>query len=339
MVGEAPVQRLAQLTQLPTQLPFRQIGQHLGVALTGDQRFEHRPPGDAHDVGGDRGELDARVLEQLLQPLDLPSPLPGQRGARPGQVAQRPDRRRWHERATDQAVRAELSQPRRIRDVGLAAGHVAGMAGVDEHQLPRAVLEHVVERLPVVAGGLHHHTRDLRSHQVLTPGRHRRPARRPWRPSWRYRARHSAGAPRPSLPLPSTRTAMACVPGRAGRRSKSDARAQGNSPRFPWEPSTVMLTYRLAGTTEVTTSDRDAPPSLRQRQRLPPEPRQEASLPRIFTSPSETPRVSRTLTCSNSSPRTSGRRPTTLTTPSATARGSPSSVSYTHLTLPTNREV
>ena len=25
---------------------------------------------------------------------------------------------------------------------------------------------------------------------------------------------------------------------------------EGNNPRFPWKPSTTMLTYRLTGTTE-----------------------------------------------------------------------------------------
>jgi hypothetical protein len=34
---------------------------------------------------------------------------------------------------------------------------------------------------------------------------------------------------------------------RAGKDPKSDTRAHGNNPRFPWEPSTTMLTYRLAG--------------------------------------------------------------------------------------------
>jgi len=30
----------------------------------------------------------------------------------------------------------------------------------------------------------------------------------------------------------------------------------GNIPRFPWEPSTTTLTYRLGGTTEVSVSCR-----------------------------------------------------------------------------------
>src|SRR5690606_53955 len=40
------------------------------------------------------------------------------------------------------------------------------------------------------------------------------------------------------------------VAGRAGRRTKSDARARSTNPRFPWKPSATMLTYRLTGTTE-----------------------------------------------------------------------------------------
>jgi len=33
----------------------------------------------------------------------------------------------------------------------------------------------------------------------------------------------------------------------------------GNIPRFPWEPSTTTLTYRLAGTTEASVSNRRRP--------------------------------------------------------------------------------
>lgn len=33
----------------------------------------------------------------------------------------------------------------------------------------------------------------------------------------------------------------------------------GNIPRFPWEPSTTMLTYRLEGTTEASGSNRGRP--------------------------------------------------------------------------------
>lgn len=36
----------------------------------------------------------------------------------------------------------------------------------------------------------------------------------------------------------------------------------GNNPRFPWKPSTTMLTYRLTGTTEAPASNRDEPSPL-----------------------------------------------------------------------------
>ena len=35
----------------------------------------------------------------------------------------------------DQAVRAELGQPGRVRDIGLAAGQVLDVPGVDQHHL------------------------------------------------------------------------------------------------------------------------------------------------------------------------------------------------------------
>ena len=43
----------------------------------------------------------------------------------------------------------------------------------------------------------------------------------------------------------------------------------GNIPRFPWEPSTTMLTYRLEGTTEGSVSYRDGHPILAPRHQAP----------------------------------------------------------------------
>jgi hypothetical protein len=76
---------------------------------------------------------------------------------------------------------SELGQPHRVRDISLSARDVLDLPGIDEQHLERAVFQQVVERFPVVAGGLHHHERDLLLDQVLTqrqdlPG-HRRPGR------------------------------------------------------------------------------------------------------------------------------------------------------------------
>ncbi len=45
--------------------------------------------------------------------------------------------------------------------------------------------------------------------------------------------------------------------GRAGRYRSLTLVLKGNNPRFPWKPSTTMLTYRLNGTTEDVGVDRD----------------------------------------------------------------------------------
>ena len=46
-------------------------------------------------------------------------------------------------------------QPLGVADVGLAARNVLGVAGVDQHHLEPALLEDLVGRDPVDAGGLH----------------------------------------------------------------------------------------------------------------------------------------------------------------------------------------
>jgi len=78
------------------------------------------------------------VFEQLLQSLDLTGAFPGDRGPGPSQVTQLPDRLGRHERATDQTMGTQLSQPGRVRDVGLAAGQIPHMPSVDQQHLEPA---------------------------------------------------------------------------------------------------------------------------------------------------------------------------------------------------------
>jgi hypothetical protein len=49
------------------------------------------------------------------------------------------------------------------------------------------------------------------------------------------------------------------IPGRAGKIRSLRLVLNGNNPRFPWEPSTTMLSYRLTGTTEESVSNRNEP--------------------------------------------------------------------------------
>ena len=66
-----------------------------------------------------RRQLDQRAFQQLLQPLPLPGPVADQLGPGAGQVPQRPDLRRRHERGPQQAHLGQPGQPLRVELVGL----------------------------------------------------------------------------------------------------------------------------------------------------------------------------------------------------------------------------
>lgn len=106
------------------------------------------------------------VLQELLQSLHDLSPLMGQLGAGSRKVPQLADRLRGDERGPYQAVGAELGQPGRIRDVGLAAGQILHLPGVDQDDV-QLFGQQVVEGLPVVAGRLDHHQGDLGAEEVF----------------------------------------------------------------------------------------------------------------------------------------------------------------------------
>src|SRR5215212_4187588 len=55
----------------------------------------------------------------------------------------------------------------------LRPGQVLHLSSVDQHHLKVGVLEQVVERLPVIPGGLHHHQTDLFIDQVFPKRQHR----------------------------------------------------------------------------------------------------------------------------------------------------------------------
>src|SRR5439155_16266921 len=99
------------------------------------ERVEHRPTGGAEDVRGDTVELDPRVLEDLVQPVRLPLTLTDLRLAVASEIPQRPDRLRRHKATPQQPRLQQLTKPGGIGDVGLAAGHLLDVAGVDEQAI------------------------------------------------------------------------------------------------------------------------------------------------------------------------------------------------------------
>jgi hypothetical protein len=166
--AEPPAQGLPQRGEPAPQPALGQLGQHLGVALAGDQGGEHRPPGHAQHVGGDRVQLDPGVLEGLLDALALAGVGLDEPLAVAGQVPQFADRRRRHEARPQHLPLGDLGQPHRIQPVGLRPPRqVLDVLGVDQPGL-EPVLQQIERRPPVLAGRLHHHPAHAERGQPVT---------------------------------------------------------------------------------------------------------------------------------------------------------------------------
>ena len=162
MVTETSLQGPAQLGDLVAELALGQVCECLGIALTGDERAQHGPARHAHDVRRDRVQLDARVLESLLDALALLGVGLHEALAVAGQIPQLADHPGRHEAPSQQAVLEQLRDPLGVEDIALATREDLEMMRVDEFLLERPFLEHVPDRLPVRPGCLHRHLGDAR---------------------------------------------------------------------------------------------------------------------------------------------------------------------------------
>jgi len=106
------------------------------------------------------------VLQDLVQPLDLPTALLDLGLAVAGQLTQLADRAGRHEAGADQPVLDQLGDPGRVGHVGLAAGHVVQVRRVQQPALHLA-LEQLPHRLPVAPGRLHPDPGDSEAGQPL----------------------------------------------------------------------------------------------------------------------------------------------------------------------------
>src|SRR5262252_4894557 len=69
-----------------------------------------------------RGELDARILEHLMEPVGLSGALLNERLAVAREIPKLPDRCRQHEARPDEAVLEQLGHPHAVLHIGLPAG-------------------------------------------------------------------------------------------------------------------------------------------------------------------------------------------------------------------------
>jgi hypothetical protein len=182
---------------LGSQPALGQLGQHLGIALAGDEGLDHGPPRGGQDFGGHRGQLDPGVLEQLLQPLQLRAAHVDLGLAVAGQLPQLTDLGRGHKAGPHHAVSSHIGQPLGIREVGLAARHPLDRTSVAQPHV-ETVFQGVVRCLPVHAGRLHDHQLYLPSGQpaaqpLKAPGGRREALFLEDHPAFGTRPSHTSG--------------------------------------------------------------------------------------------------------------------------------------------------
>ena len=121
---KAPLKRFFERRDLGAQLALGEIGKHGRVGRARDERVEHRAPGLAKNVRRDAVQLDAGVLQGLVQPVSFAFTLSDLRLAIPRQRPQPPLRLGCHKATAQQPRFHQLTEPHGVADVGLAARDV-----------------------------------------------------------------------------------------------------------------------------------------------------------------------------------------------------------------------
>ena len=152
--AEVAGQRFCERRDLRSHLALGQRGESRRVLLAGDQCFDHRATGLGQDLRRDRGQLDAGVLKDLLEPLDLGDPGVDLGLAVAGQLTKLSDRQRRHEARPDHPVGRDVGQPLGIGEIGLASGDFLDVPRVAQPD-GESPLQRVEHGLPIDAGGLH----------------------------------------------------------------------------------------------------------------------------------------------------------------------------------------
>jgi len=99
--------------------------------------------------------------------LEVCGSVPEKHIALAGDRAQAADLFCGTEGGREQAVAVELLEPLAIEDVGLFAGDVFHVSGIDEADFNAGMLEDIIQRYPVDASGFHGNTGDATSQEPV----------------------------------------------------------------------------------------------------------------------------------------------------------------------------
>ena len=151
--AELAVQRGGQILAFELQASARHAEQLLDVLLF-DQALDHRAGAHAVDVADHRAKLDAAVVQDLVQPIDLAGAHRTELAPIARDQAQLAQVLRRDEAAAHEAEARQHGQPLGVGHVGLAPGHVLDEVRVDDPGPDAGALQVREHALPVDAGAL-----------------------------------------------------------------------------------------------------------------------------------------------------------------------------------------
>ena len=132
-----------------------QARQHLGVTLAGEDCADDPQAGCAGDVGDDVVELKIHLGQRLLHVLNMRGRILEQTLALTHVGTQLGNLTFGPKAGAQQTVGMKPLQPLRVADVGLASGHVLGIARIDKEHREATGVEKLEDRNPVDAGRFH----------------------------------------------------------------------------------------------------------------------------------------------------------------------------------------
>ncbi len=134
-----------------------QCRQRCRIPLSSNNRANDGHARHAGDIRDHVMELQVHLRQRLLHVLDVRVGIVQQALTQPEIGPERRDVAFRPETGPQQAIGMQPLQPLCVADVGLAAGDMLGVAGIDEHHIDAVLIEDLEGRDPIHAGGFHRH--------------------------------------------------------------------------------------------------------------------------------------------------------------------------------------
>jgi len=142
----------------------------LRIALARADGVEDGQPGDAGEIADDVLDLQVHLGECFLEVLHMAAGIAGEVGPMAQEGAHGTDLFGRPKAGAQQADRVQILDPLAVADVGLAAGEIFTVPGIDQTDFQTGGFENLKDRNPINAGGLHGHGLHAALEQPIAQG-------------------------------------------------------------------------------------------------------------------------------------------------------------------------